>query len=130
MRDAQLFAEDGGPIIMVQIENEYGNIEAAYGDEGAKYVAEVANYALDKNLDVPWVMCQQGEGVGTAPPGEIINTCNGHYCDNWISQVFPSLSLPPSPLDPSHLISPSTPQTSLTSLTCGPRTGLDGFRSG
>jgi beta-galactosidase GanA len=89
VRDAQLFAEDGGPIVMVQIENEYGNIEATYGDEGAKYVAEVADYALKKNLDVPWVMCQQGEGVGTAPPGEIINACNGHYCDNWISQVSP-----------------------------------------
>lgn len=85
--NAKLFAKDGGPIIMVQIENEYGNIESAYGQEGANYIAEVSNYALNKHLDVPWIMCQQGEGVGTAPPAEIINTCNGHYCDNWISQV-------------------------------------------
>lgn len=93
VRSANLFAEDGGPIVMVQIENEYGNIEASYGDEGAKYVAAVAEYALNKNLDVPWVMCQQGEGIGTAPPAEIINSCNGHYCDNWISRVGQSSHL-------------------------------------
>jgi beta-galactosidase GanA len=87
VREAKLFGEDGGPIVMVQIENEYGNIEASYGDEGARYVAEVAEYALKKELEVPWIMCQQGEGVGTAPPAEIINACNGHYCDNWISRV-------------------------------------------
>jgi beta-galactosidase GanA len=87
VREAKLFGEDGGPIVMVQIENEYGNIEETYGEEGARYVAEVAEYALAKELEVPWIMCQQGEGVGTAPPAEIINACNGHYCDNWISQV-------------------------------------------
>lgn len=86
--DAKLFAKDDGPIIMVQIENEYGNIESSYGEEGANYIAQVSEYALNKHLDVPWVMCQQGEGVGTAPPAEIINACNGHYCDNWISQVY------------------------------------------
>ena len=31
-------------------------------------------------------MCQQGEGVGTAPPKEIVNACNGYYCDNWIEK--------------------------------------------
>jgi hypothetical protein len=44
-----------------------------------------------KNL--PWIMCQQGEGIGTAPSADIINTCNGYYCDNWISRhtkAFPN----------------------------------------
>jgi len=31
-------------------------------------------------------MCKQGEGIGTSPPAEIINTCNGFYCDAWIAK--------------------------------------------
>ena len=91
--DAKLMAADGGPVIMLQIENEFGNIEHNYPQKGAKYVQWAANYALRKNLSVPWMMCQQGEGVGTAPPAEVINTCNGYYCDNWIERHesdFPS----------------------------------------
>ncbi len=68
---------------MLQIENEFGNMQDAYGQDGADYVQWNAEYALSKNLSVPWMMCQQGEGVGTAPPKEVINTCNGFYCDNW-----------------------------------------------
>mmetsp|Transcript_27947 Transcript_27947/g.47203 ORF Transcript_27947/g.47203 Transcript_27947/m.47203 type:complete len:770 (+) Transcript_27947:44-2353(+) len=91
--EAGLMAQDGGPIVMLQIENEYGNMEHFYPRNGAKYVQWAAEYALSKNLSVPWMMCQQGEGVGTAPPKEVINTCNGYYCDNWIERhaaAFPS----------------------------------------
>ena len=84
--EARLMAKDGGPVVMLQIENEYGNMEHFYPHTGAKYVQWAAQYALDKNLSVPWMMCQQGEGVGTAPPKEVINTCNGYYCDNWIAK--------------------------------------------
>lgn len=87
VRDANLFAADGGPIVMLQMENEYGNLESYYGAGGRKYVEWLSEYAL--SLDVrgtPWIMCQQGEGTGTAPFKEIVNTCNGFYCDNWISQ--------------------------------------------
>lgn len=86
IRDAKLLAADDGPIVMLQIENEYGNVEYAYGDRGSKYVQWLS--ALTRSIDVgniPWIMCQQGEGVGTAPPADIINSCNGYYCDNWIS---------------------------------------------
>ena len=84
--DARLLASDGGPIVMLQIENEYGNMEHYYPKHGDDYVQWAANYANSKKLSVPWIMCQQGEGVGTAPPANVINTCNGYYCDNWISQ--------------------------------------------
>lgn len=83
---AKLFAKDDGPIIMAQIENEYGNMENSYGDDGARYVQWSASIADSFNLQIPWIMCQQGEGVGTAPPAHIINTCNGYYCDNWIEK--------------------------------------------
>lgn len=93
VRDANLLAGDGGPIVMMQMENEYGNMENYYGELGHQYVQWAAQYALQMNIGIPWIMCQQGEGVGTAPPAEVINTCNGFYCDNWISshaQAFPN----------------------------------------
>lgn len=86
VKSAGLLAPDGGPIVMMQIENEYGNMEDNYGDDGHKYVQHIAEYALSLDVGVPWIMCQQGEGVGTAPPAEVINTCNGFYCDKWIAQ--------------------------------------------
>eukprot|EP01034_Spumella_vulgaris_P022402 gene22402-28524_t len=86
VKTAGLLAGQGGPIVMLQIENEYGNMESNYGTDGAKYVKWLSEYALSLDVaGVPWVMCQQGEGVGTAPSAEIVNACNGFYCDNWIS---------------------------------------------
>eukprot|EP00520_Triparma_pacifica_P009069 CAMPEP_0118647164 /NCGR_PEP_ID=MMETSP0785-20121206/8461_1 /TAXON_ID=91992 /ORGANISM="Bolidomonas pacifica, Strain CCMP 1866" /LENGTH=754 /DNA_ID=CAMNT_0006539241 /DNA_START=34 /DNA_END=2298 /DNA_ORIENTATION=+ len=86
--DAGLMASAGGPIVMAQIENEYGNIEYGYGSGGAAYVKKVADYATSHPIskEVPIVMCQQGEGTGTTPPENVINACNGYYCDNWIEK--------------------------------------------
>ena len=81
---------------MAQIENEYGNVEYAYGAGGARYVAKVADYAVNHPIgaEVPWVMCQQGviASKGTSPPSNVISACNGYYCDNWIEdhiEAFP-----------------------------------------
>jgi len=84
---AKLFAGlSDGPIVMLQIENEYGNVQDIYGQGGADYVQKLTDYVRKKpELNLPWIMCQQGEGVGTAPSSGIINTCNGFYCDNWIA---------------------------------------------
>lgn len=86
VKNAGLLARDGGPIIMAQIENEYGNMESHYGSSGAEYVQWSVALAKSYDLDIPWIMCQQGEGTGSAPPADVINTCNGYYCDNWISK--------------------------------------------
>jgi beta-galactosidase GanA len=68
VNEAGLLAVDGGPIVMMQMENEYGNMEDFYGEEGHKYVAWAADYAMQINTrinkDIVWIMCQQGEGVG------------------------------------------------------------------
>jgi hypothetical protein len=61
MKANELFAWQGGPIILAQIENEYGNVEWEFGDGGRRYVQWAANMALGLNAGVPWVMCQQND---------------------------------------------------------------------
>lgn len=53
------------------MENEYGNVEWAYGVGGELYVQWAAAAALDLNTSVPWVMCQQEDA-----PDPIV-------CINW-----------------------------------------------
>jgi hypothetical protein len=76
-------ARNGGPIILAQIENEYGNVESAYGAGGPKYVQWNAQTALSSDIEIPWIMCQQSDA-----PAAIINTCNGFYCDNFLPGHF------------------------------------------
>ncbi|AES95309.1 beta-galactosidase-like protein [Medicago truncatula] len=78
VKEAKLFASQGGPIILAQIENEYGDIMWNYKDAGKAYVQWAAQMALAQNIGVPWIMCQQQDA-----PQPIINTCNGYYCHNF-----------------------------------------------
>ncbi|KAF7837008.1 beta-galactosidase 9 [Senna tora] len=78
MREEKLFSWQGGPIIMLQIENEYGNIESTFGKGGKEYVKWAARMALSLGAGVPWVMCRQ-----TDAPDNIINSCNAYYCDGF-----------------------------------------------
>ncbi|KAL9272965.1 Beta-galactosidase 9-like protein, partial [Drosera capensis] len=78
MRAEMLFCWQGGPIIMLQIENEYGDVEKAYGIAGKDYVQWAAHMAFGLGAGVPWVMCKQ-----TDAPEFIIDACNGYYCDGF-----------------------------------------------
>jgi beta-galactosidase GanA len=40
-----LFYQNGGPIILLQIENEYGLVEKEYGEEGHRYIEWAAEFA-------------------------------------------------------------------------------------
>uniref|UniRef100_A0A7N0UZK8 Beta-galactosidase n=1 Tax=Kalanchoe fedtschenkoi TaxID=63787 RepID=A0A7N0UZK8_KALFE len=75
MRDNKLFAPQGGPIVLAQIENEYNSVQLAYRELGVSYVQWAGKLALSLNAGVPWVMCKQRDA-----PGPIINTCNGRHC--------------------------------------------------
>ncbi|KAI9097813.1 hypothetical protein K1719_025584 [Acacia pycnantha] len=75
MKSHNLFASQGGPIILSQIENEYGMIEAAYGEGGPRYVRWAAQMAVGLQTGVPWVMCKQDDA-----PDPVINACNGMEC--------------------------------------------------
>ncbi|KAL3754060.1 hypothetical protein ACJRO7_001323 [Eucalyptus globulus] len=78
MQKHGLFAIQGGPIIVAQIENEYGNVEWAYGNNGKSYINWCAQLAESYGVQVPWIMCQQSDA-----PSPMINTCNGYYCDQF-----------------------------------------------
>ncbi|XP_077228224.1 beta galactosidase 9 isoform X2 [Tasmannia lanceolata] len=78
MRQEMLFSWQGGPIILLQIENEYGNIESKYGQKGKEYITWAARMALGLGAGVPWVMCRQ-----TDAPENILDSCNAFYCDGF-----------------------------------------------
>ncbi|CAJ1937761.1 unnamed protein product [Sphenostylis stenocarpa] len=75
MQSEGLYASQGGPIILSQIENEYQNVEKGFGEEGQLYVEWAAKMAVGLKTGVPWVMCKQ-----TDAPDPVINTCNGMKC--------------------------------------------------
>ncbi|KAK7402136.1 hypothetical protein VNO78_14159 [Psophocarpus tetragonolobus] len=78
IKQEKLYASQGGPVILSQIENEYGNIDSSYGAAGKSYIKWAASMATSLDTGVPWVMCQQADA-----PDPIINTCNGFYCDQF-----------------------------------------------
>ncbi|XWS62646.1 hypothetical protein CRYUN_Cryun06bG0028500 [Craigia yunnanensis] len=75
MKEEKLFASQGGPIILSQIENEYNTIQLAFREFGDRYVQWAGNMAVALDTGVPWIMCKQKDA-----PDPIINTCNGRQC--------------------------------------------------
>ncbi|KAK1366901.1 Beta-galactosidase [Heracleum sosnowskyi] len=76
MKEEGLYETQGGPIIMSQIENEYGPMEYELGAPAVAYTNWTAQMAVGLDTGVPWVMCKQDDA-----PDPIINACNGFYCD-------------------------------------------------
>ncbi|KAG4944708.1 hypothetical protein JHK85_049354 [Glycine max] len=76
MKNEKLFQSQGGPIILSQIENEYGPESRQLGADGHAYTNWAAKMAVGLGTGVPWVMCKQDDA-----PDPVINTCNGFYCD-------------------------------------------------
>ncbi|KAE8100698.1 hypothetical protein FH972_018566 [Carpinus fangiana] len=75
MKSKRLYASQGGPIILSQIENEYGMVEKAFHENGPPYVRWAASFAVGLQTGVPWVMCKQDDA-----PDPVINACNGRRC--------------------------------------------------
>lgn len=76
MKAERLFQSQGGPIILSQIENEYGLESNNFGAAGHSYMSWAAKMALGFDTGVPWIMCKEDDA-----PDPVINTCNGFYCD-------------------------------------------------
>ena len=85
-----LLWKDGGPVIGVQLENEYSN-RAANG--GANYILKLKKLAIEAGLDVP-LYTVTGWDNAVYPPREVIPVFGGYPDDFW------SGSLQDAPPDP------------------------------
>lgn len=68
----RLLAPAGGPVILVQLENEYSMVSDAYGDAGARYLQWCADLQRELDFAVPAIMCY-GAADG------VVETINAFY---------------------------------------------------
>lgn len=61
MKSEGLFEWQGGPIILAQVENEYGPMESVMGGGAKPYASWAAKMAIGTGAGVPWVMCKQDD---------------------------------------------------------------------
>ena len=77
MAAAGHFATQGGPIVLVQVENELPATDKGY----VEWCGTMAHAALDKaGVAVPVTMCN-GESASST-----INTCNGNNCNSFLQK--------------------------------------------
>jgi beta-galactosidase len=74
-----LLWENGGPVIMLQIENEYNLQQSTFGDAGQRYISWAVEMATSLTSSAIWFACKQD----TTP--SILNTHNGYYGLSWFS---------------------------------------------
>lgn len=75
MKSEGLFESQGGPIILSQIENEYGPVEYYGGAAAKNYLSWAAQMAVGLNTGVPWVMCKQDDA-----PDPVVSSSFRFYC--------------------------------------------------
>ncbi len=63
-------ASNGGPIVLVQVENEYLNVSKRYGRGGVRYLKWMAGLVRELGVDVPLIMCEGGVE-------DVVETLNG-----------------------------------------------------
>ena len=85
-----LFLKDGGPIIGVQIENEYGHCGGLTGEEGERHMRTLLGMAREIGYDVP---VYTATGWGGAVTGGMLPVMGG-YCeapwDQRLTEIEPS----------------------------------------
>lgn len=77
LRAKSLLASQGGPVILVQLENEYSMVSHQYGDEGLAYLQWMADLQRRLNFGVPAIMCY-GAADG------VVETINAFYAHEHI----------------------------------------------
>ncbi len=53
-------ATNGGPVILVQVENEYANVAKRYGEDGQRYLKWVVELTSRVGIDVQKITCEGG----------------------------------------------------------------------
>jgi hypothetical protein len=85
-----LLHKDGGPVIGVQIENEYGHCGGLGGEEGEAHMRRMTEIAKEEGFDVPFYTAT---GWGGAVTGGLLPVMGG-YCDApWdssLAEIAPS----------------------------------------
>ncbi|CDF40977.1 Cytoplasmic beta-galactosidase1 [Chondrus crispus] len=72
LKEEKLMLPQGGPVMLVQLENEYSMVSDAYGDVGGKYLQWCADLQKELEFGVPGIMCYgAAEGV--------VETINSFY---------------------------------------------------
>lgn len=74
-----LMAPAGGPVILVQLENEYEMVSDTYGNVGAQYLQWCADLQRELEFGVPAIMCY-GAADG------VVETINSFYAHKEIAQ--------------------------------------------
>ncbi|XP_023516730.1 beta-galactosidase-like [Cucurbita pepo subsp. pepo] len=90
---ANLFASQGGPIIIAQIENEYGNVMTPYGDAGKAYINWCAQMAESLNIGVPWIYLWYMTNVETDQTSSLYNitlhvNTKGHVLHAFVNKRY------------------------------------------
>ena len=70
-------ATRGGPVRLVQVENEYDNVAVRYGENGQKYLRWLNDLAKSLGFDVPRTMCEAGSSEKGAAIDGALATVNG-----------------------------------------------------
>lgn len=79
LKEESLLAPQGGPVILVQLENEYSMVSEAYGDQGGQYLQWCADLQKELDFGVPGIMCYgAAEGV--------VETINAFYAHEEIDR--------------------------------------------
>jgi len=76
-----LYYKDGGPVIGIQLENEYW-----YGKEGEAHIQWLKNTALGVGIDVP-LYTVTGWGNGSVPPFEVIPLWGAYADAPWAQHI-------------------------------------------
>lgn len=58
IRDDLASSNGGGNVILLQIENEYGDVLKYHGEAGKKYMQWTIDFANTLKTGIPWIMCQ------------------------------------------------------------------------
>jgi beta-galactosidase len=95
LKPARVFAPQGGPVILAQIENEYAMIAESYGPDGQQYLDWIASLANQLALGVPLVMCY---GASQRESGRVIETINAFYAHEHVESLRRAQGANPQPL--------------------------------
>jgi len=84
----------GGPIIMMQVENEYDYCPKLSDAERKAYVSGLAEMAWTGGIDVPIITCwtKQARGNADLEMARIMDTCNFYPRWNIVKEVPPALA--------------------------------------